>query len=378
MQIKDWIKAEAMRLGFSLTGFTSLEPPPHLTAFRNWISAGRQASMAYLANESSLGKRADPRLILPTAKSLICVAIPYAPSSQCSELEPGQPTGQVASYAWGIDYHEVIPPRLTELAGRLSAHLERQVAFRAYTDTGPILERDLAQRAGFGWAGKNTCLIHPQRGSFFFLGELLVDIELEPDEPFPADRCGTCRRCITACPMGCIREDRTIDASRCISYLTIENKGPIPRELRPQLGNWVFGCDLCQQVCPWNRFAADNDIDPAFQARPGIPAPELLAEIQLDAHAFNQKFHQSPIQRARRRGYLRNVCIALGNSHYDAALPVLKKIIQAEPEALIRGAAVWAFNQIDPPAARQLFGLILAAEKDPLVQQEIRAALEEE
>lgn len=374
MHIENWIKAEALSLGFPYTGITHLAPPPHLAEYRDWIAAGRHAGMAYLSAEGSVEKRADPRRVFPAAKSLISLAMPYAPAAVPSgEQEPL--TGRVAAYAWNEDYHDVIPARLAELARRIASHLDCRVAQAAYTDTGPILERDLAQRAGLGWIGKNTCLILPHAGSFYFLAELFVDIALTPDAPYPEDRCGACRRCIEACPTGCIRPDRTLDAARCLSYLTIEHKGPIPVDLRPQLGKRVFGCDVCQQVCPWNRFAGNIPIDPAFQPRPGIPTPILPDEIRLDARAFNQKFRASPIRRAKRRGYLRNVCIALGNSGQPAALPGLSTLLFQEPDALIRGAAAWAMQRIAPRACRADLEKALSQETDPQVRQELTAAL---
>lgn len=375
MQIRNWIQAEAARLGFPFSGITGLTPPAHLETYRQWIAANRHAAMDYLASNPNIEKRADPRRVFPAAKSLLVIGMPYASILE-TPVEPDRPVGQIARYAWGTDYHEVIPARLNELAGRISEQIGCGVAQRAYTDTGPILERDLAQRAGLGWAGKNTCLIHPQRGSYFFLGELFIDLELEPSEPFLIDRCGSCRRCIDACPTGCIREDRTLDAGRCISYLTIENKGPIPADLRPKIGNWIFGCDLCQQVCPWNRFSANNAIDPFFQPTPDLHAVNLLSEIQLDAHAFNLKFRHRPIQRAKRRGYLRNICIALGNMHFSGALTVLEEILQTESEALIRGAAAWAIAQIDPAGSRTVLEKALRSEPDNIVRQEISAGLE--
>jgi len=375
MQLISWIKAEAARLGFPFAGITMPSPPPHLETFFNWVAAGRHASMAYLSAPANLEKRASPALILPEAKSIILLGMPYAPS-QPGGFEHGSKVGRVASYAWGMDYHEIIPPRLVELAQGISGHLGRQITTRAYTDTGPVLERDLAQRAGLGWAGKNTCLIHPKRGSYFFLAELFVDIELEPDLPFLADQCGNCRRCIDACPTGCIREDRTLDARRCIAYQTIENKGPIPLNLRPNLGNWVFGCDVCQQVCPWNRFASAGDVDPQFKGRAEISAPELLGEIQMDASAFNRKFRLSPIRRAKRRGYLRNVCIALGNSRETKALPGLINILRNEPEGLVRGAAAWAIGQIGSAKARTALNEALSGETDRQVLEEITSAVQ--
>ena len=374
MDIKQWIKAEAARLGFPFAGVTSLDPPPHLNTFEAWIAAGRQAGMGYLADPLSLQKRADPRSVFPAAKSILSLAMPYTPSGPLA-IEPATITGRVASYAWGTDYHEVIPARLTLLADHIEARLGCRVARRAYTDTGAILERDLAQRAGLGWQGKNTCLIHPQSGSYFFLAELFLDLDLEPDEPFRSDHCGTCRRCIEACPTGCIREDRTLDSAQCISYQTIENKGPIPHALRLQLGNWVFGCDICQQVCPWNRFAHKNSIEESFQARPDVPAPRLLDELRLDAHGFNQKFRLSPVRRTKRRGYLRNVCIALGNAGHEAAVPHLLNLLNLEPEGLIRSAAAWAAYRLDPGTALPRLEQAADSDPDPLVREDIRITL---
>jgi epoxyqueuosine reductase len=213
---------------------------------------------------------------------------------------------------------------------------------RWYTDTGPILERDLAQRAGIGWIGKNTCLIHPKRGSYFLLSEILLDLPLEPDPPFATDHCGACTRCIEACPTRCILPDRTLDARKCISYLTIELKDNIPLELREKIGDWAFGCDICQMVCPWNRFAAVGD--PAFE--PNAPPPALTEELALTPQAFNQRFKRTPVQRARRRGYLRNVAVALGNTADTHALPVLQTALNDE-EPLIREHAGWAIDKIN-------------------------------
>ncbi len=378
MDIKQWIKAEACSLGFPLAGITTPDPPRHWNRFEAWIAAGRHASMAYLSAPASLEKRAAPNLVLSTSRSILSLGMPYSPSnipSNIKEIPTGTPIGRVASYAWGDDYHNVIPGRLGLLVERIAEQLGRHVTWRAYTDTGPILERDLAQRAGLGWAGKNTCLIHREFGSYFFLAELFLDIELEPDKPFEAYHCGTCQRCIEACPTGCIHDDRTLDASRCISYQTIENKEPIPHPLRPFLGNWVFGCDICQQVCPWNRFALTNPIEDAFQARPDVAAPRLLDELRLDARGFNQKFHLSPVRRAKRRGYLRNVCIALGNSGDDSVVPALLDIVDTEPEGLIRGAAAWAAHRLNPETAQSRLKQAADSDPDPLVREDIRITL---
>jgi epoxyqueuosine reductase len=215
---------------------------------------------------------------------------------------------------------------------------------RYYTDTGPILERDLAQRAGLGWIGKNTCLISPKHGSYFLLAEILLGIELEADAPILTDHCGTCTRCIQACPTQCILPNRTIDARICISYLTIELKEDIPEEMRPLLKDWAFGCDVCQMVCPWNRFA-DESSDPAFSPQYGIPLPVLTEELQLTTRAFNRKFKQSPVKRTKRRGYLRNVAVALGNTGDESSIPVLEQALE-DSEPMIRKHARWAIDQI--------------------------------
>src|SRR5215207_2946120 len=261
--LKDRIKAKSYQLGFVLAGVTTPDPPPHYSTFENWLAEGHHGTMDYLASERSRIRRADPREILPECRSILVLATPYSPSSSIrAEWTASEAGGEVASYAWGDDYHDVLPARMKDLVQFIEEQVGGPVRNRWYTDTGPILERDLAQRAGIGWIGKNTCLIHPKHGSYFLLSEILLDLALEPDTPLTTDHCGTCTRCIEACPTDCILPNRTIDATRCISYLTVELKEDIPAELRDKMGNWVFGCDICQMVCPWNRFAAEGD--PAF------------------------------------------------------------------------------------------------------------------
>lgn len=300
--------------------------------------------MNYLAEGRSRERRANPREILPECKSILVLATPYS-SPSSSRSRDG---GEVASYAWGEDYHDVLPERMKELIQFIEDQVGWPVDNRWYTDTGPILERDLAQRAGIGWIGKNTCLIHPKHGSYFLLSEILLDLALDPDPPFVTDHCGTCRRCIEACPTDCILPNRTIDAQRCISYLTIELKAEIPMELREKIGGWVFGCDICQLVCPWNRFAGEGD--PAF----GIesPPPTLTEELVISTGEFNQRFKRSPVRRAKRRGYLRNVAVALGNTGDLLALPVLKRAL-ADPEPMVREHAQWAIVEINKRANEQ-------------------------
>ena len=343
--LKDRIKAKSSQLGFVLAGVTTPDPPPHYSTFENWLAQGHHGKMDYLDSERSRIRRADPRKILPECRSILVLATPYSPSSSiraertASQVET---RGEVASYAWGDDYHDILPARMKDLVQFIEEQVTGPVKNRWYTDTGPILERDLAQRAGIGWIGKNTCLINPQHGSYFLLSEILLDLDLEPDTPLTTDHCGTCTRCIEACPTDCILPNRTIDATRCISYLTIELKDDIPAELRDKMGNWVFGCDICQRVCPWNRFADEGD--PAFGNQ--NPLHALTEELLISTHEFNQRFRQSPVKRAKRRGYLRNVAVALGNTGTMHALPVLQNALNDE-ESMVREHASWAMEKID-------------------------------
>jgi epoxyqueuosine reductase len=336
--LKEGIKVKASQLGFILAGVTTPEPPPHYSTFEHWLAQGYHGTMDYLATERSRIRRADPREIMPECKSILVLATPYSPPS----AEKQANKGSVAAYAWGTDYHDVLPARMKELVQFIEEQVGSPVMNRWYTDTGPILERDLAQRAGIGWIGKNTCLINPKRGSYFLLSEILLELDLEPDPPFVTDHCGTCTRCIDACPTDCILPDRIIDATRCISYLTIELKEDIPVELRDKIGNWVFGCDICQMVCPWNRFAGEGD--PAF----GDPSPvqPLTEELSVSTQEFNQRFKGMPVKRAKQRGYLRNVAVALGNTGDMHALPVLQNALHDE-EPMVREHAGWAIEKIN-------------------------------
>jgi epoxyqueuosine reductase len=380
MSLKDQIVAEAKRLGFNLVGVTRPDPPPHFDIYENWLRRGRHGEMGYLSNQTARQRRADPGLILPECRSIVVVGMPHSIPEPLAlvpeEDESIDPPfhGRVASYAWGDDYHDLIPPRLKQLVSFIETGIGETVPNRYYTDTGPILERDLAQRAGLGWIGKNTCLINPAQGSYIFLAEMLLGIDLEPDPPFAADRCGTCTRCIDACPTACILPDRTIDAASCISYLTIELKNPIPAQLRPQMKNWIFGCDICQQVCPWNRRFATSLSDQVFVERPNVSSPDLMVELLLSPREFNRKFKGSPVKRAKRRGYLRNAAVALGNLKPPAAVSLLVNTLLYEPEPLVRGHAAWALGQIGGEAAWQALNKAEGREQDPYVLEEILSA----
>jgi epoxyqueuosine reductase len=370
IEITQALKKKARELGFSLVGVTSADPPAHLDVFERWIASGRHGQIGYLATDRARERRADPRSILPECKSILVLGIPY---DNPTRLKAESGNGRVAAYAWGEDYHEVLKPRLKAIVDFLDELVGYQVPNRWYTDSGPILERELAQRAGLGWIGKNTMLINPERGSYFLLAEILLGIDLEIDTPITTDHCGSCRRCIEACPTDCILEDRTLDASRCISYLTIELQGPIPVDLRPQMDDWIFGCDICQTVCPWNeRFAAEAG-DLAFS---GEQPRRLGDEIQLTTREFNREFKVSSIMRAKRRGYLRNVAVAMGNEGSRDSAPALADRLAKDGEPLVRGHAAWALGQIGGELSRDTLTQAAQHEDDPMVRMEIQSALE--
>jgi epoxyqueuosine reductase len=376
MSLSEAIKLEAHRLGFELVGITTPQIPGHFSVFQAWLEAGRHGEMTYLSKNNSLERRSNPLNILPECQSILALGIRY--SAPLFEEQKEILSGQVAAYAWGDDYHEVLPVRLKALVHFIEAQVGHPVPNRWYTDTGPVLERDLAQRAGLGWIGKNTCLINPRLGSYFLLAEILLGIQLESDEPFETDRCGKCTRCLEACPTQCILPDRTLDAARCISYLTIELKEAVPTNLRPQIGNWVFGCDICQQVCPWNqRFAAAHG-DPAFEPRFGGSQVDMVDELALSVEDFSRKYKGSPLKRAKRRGYLRNITIALGNRVArgdQSAIPALVHTLNNDPDSLVRRHAAWALSQTNREDARRGLEQAEAREQDEAVREEIHRAL---
>jgi len=366
------LKAEAGRLGFHLIGVTTPQPPASIGVYESWLADGYHGEMAYLETDRARQRRADPRKILPECQSILALGIHYFPANT-QALEPG--LGKIAAYAWNEDYHETLKPRLAALVAFSEREVGHKVPNRWYTDTGPILERDLAQRAGLGWIGKNSMLIHPKAGSYFLLSEILLGIPLEPDMPFTTDYCGSCTRCIDACPTACITHHRTLDARRCLSYLTIEHKGATPDTLRSLQGNWVFGCDICQQVCPWNLRFAPPEGDPAFAPRAALLSLDLSNELSLSPEEFNRKFKHSPVKRAKRRGYLRNVAVAMGNAGEHKAVKALAKALLEEGEPLVRGHAAWALGQIGGEESKEALNQALEVEKDSDVREETSAAL---
>jgi epoxyqueuosine reductase len=381
MTIEQKLKAEAERLGFFISGITTPDPPASFPVYSSWVELGHHAEMEYLATQRALSARADPLYLLPECQSILVLGMPYAHplSSPSSGDQSDSPiTGKIAAYAWGKDYHDIITPRCEALVSWLQGQLGMEdFPWKGYTDTGPLLERDLAMRAGLGWIGRNSNLIHPKIGSHFFLAEILLPVKLKPDQPFLKDQCGSCQRCIQACPTGCILPNRTIDASRCISYLTIENKTDIPANLRPQLGNRVFGCDVCQSVCPWNRKSTRSVIDPAFHPGNINPYLDLHTVFDLSPQEFNQHYRGTPLKRSKRRGILRNCAVVLGNTSNTASIPVLEKVILSEFEPLVRGHAAWALGNFQDIKALGALKSAQKSEKDPHVLFEINNALED-
>jgi len=335
-KLETLIKAQAYGLGFDLVGITTLGPAETAAAFDEWIAHGYAGEMSYLPRNAE--KRRDSRLPFDGASTAIVVAMNYGGT---------EPPGPVARYARGDDYHDVMLDRLMRLHHWIDERVGRHVIGKSYVDTGPVLERDLARRAGLGWFGKNTMLINPRVGSFFFLGSLLVDLELGTDAPFATYHCGTCTRCLDACPTSALREARVLDATRCIAYLTIELKGEIPSELRPQIGDLIYGCDICQEVCPWNEKFALPLREDAFRPRPeivGKDARTLARELlRMTQEEFSGAFKGSPMKRAKLRGLKRNAAIVLGNLGAPEDVDNLTHAL-GDAEPLVREHAAWALR----------------------------------
>lgn len=364
------IKTKAHQLGFDLVGITSTAPLAHDRRYRDWLARGFAGEMGYM--HRNVEKRSDPMQVLPGARSIIVVGMNYHTAPEVTADRRGR--GWISCYAWGQDYHTVLGRKLEALVAFLREREGPEVQARWYVDTGPILERELAWRAGLGWPGKHTNLINRRLGSWFFLGAILVDRELVYDAPATA-HCGTCTRCLVACPTDAFVAPGVLDARRCIAYLTIELRGAIPHELRPLMGTHIFGCDICQAVCPWNRRAPETS-EAAFWPQAGYTAPELLPLLRLSEEEFRTHFGGSPIRRAKRRGFLRNVAVALGNLGDPRAVPDLRCALH-DSEPLIRGHAAWALGRIGGLEAREALQAALAAEQAPDVRWEISCALTE-
>jgi epoxyqueuosine reductase len=382
-----------------MAGIAEVRESDHAAFYEGWLRAGYHGSMAYLAREDAVERRLRPTGF----RSAVVVALNYYTPDDADPSD-GPSAGVIARYARGRDYHKVIKAKLLKLLAWLEDEVGRALPLaRAYVDTGPVLERELARRAGLGWLGRNTMLLHPRRGSYFFLGSLLLDIELEPDTPFDEDHCGTCNACVPACPTGALLGRNAdgapvIDATRCISYLTIENRGPIPRELRPLMGNRVFGCDICQEVCPWNsakfvQLTTVADFDGRERDRkrkrkrrreeqeqqeqrelPGTTLPSLISLMAMTYEEWDEWTQGSAIRRAGYAGLRRNVAVALGCWGSGEAVPVLVEAL-ADAEPLVRGHAGWALGEIPSPSASAALAERLAVEDDSWVRVELELAL---
>jgi epoxyqueuosine reductase len=328
----------AKEIGFDSCRVAVCNPPAHANEFREWLRDGAHGEMNYMQRGEE--KRCDPEKILSGARSIVVLAVNYFQKTQASRRSPTAATGRIARYAWGDDYHDVIKAKLKRIDEFLRSFGGQQ---KCYVDTGALLERDHAAQAGIGWHGKSTMLIDQRLGTWFFLAEILTTLELPPDEPVP-NRCGKCDRCITACPTGAITAPHRLDARQCISYLTIELKTAIPADLRPLIGDRIFGCDDCLDACPWNRFAQESR-ESTFFARRTTAGMSLREYLELNEAEFRAIFRNSPIKRIQRRGFLRNVCVALGNVGDESDLPALEGAAN-DPEPLIAEHATWAIQRI--------------------------------
>jgi epoxyqueuosine reductase len=376
MSLSDEVLAQALALGFDAAGIVPIGPPRHGAAFADWLAAGHGGEMAYLSARAA--ERLDPAIWLPDARSLILLAANYSPGGPTPEWhDPAH--GRIARYAWATDYHDILKPRLYALDAFIRERTGRAVLGKACVDTAPLLERDFAEQAGLGFIGRNTCLITPGLGSWTFLAALAVPELLTTDNgqrttaDVPVVGCGCCTRCLDACPTNAFGGQRILDARRCISYLTIELRGPIPRELRPLMGNRVFGCDVCQEVCPYNR-AAPGVTWSALMPNLGRATPPLLELLTLDEAAFRTRFRGTAVLRTKRHGLVRNACVAVGNWGDPVAIPALSNLT-TDVEPLVRGHAAWALGQIGGAAGVGALRDALGVENDAWVKEEIELAL---
>ena len=367
--LKEALVATARRHGFDVLGVTRPDAAPQAKArLERFLAEGQHGDMEWMARTAE--RRGDPRALWPQVRSIILVGLNYGGADDPLEILRQRAHGAISVYARGDDYHDLIKPRLKAIARWLLAQAGGDV--KVFVDTAAVMEKPLAQAAGLGWQGKHTNLVSRQLGSWLFLGAIFTTLELPPDVQ-EADHCGSCRACLDICPTAAFPAPYRLDARRCISYLTIEHKGPIPLELRPLIGNRIFGCDDCLAVCPWNKYAQVGH-ETKLAARAALKAPLLADLASLDEGAFRRLFSKSPVKRAGRARFMRNVLIAIGNSGDPALAGAAERLI-ADPSGLVRGAAIWALGRLDRDRLADIAVIHRAAEGDPMVEAEWAAAL---
>ncbi len=345
LTLEEKIKAEAKALGFVLSGISQAESPPHFPNYLTWIERGFHAEMGYLARPDAIEARQDPTRLLPGCKTILSLAVPYPrPTTRSPETTDG-PRGSIAAYALHPDYHEVLQERMRALAERMQALIGEPFSWKGCVDTSAILERDYAQHSGLGWIGRNACLVTREYGSWVFLCEMLLDLSLEPDGPVSSVDCVDCQRCLMSCPTKALQPRRTVDARLCLSYLTIEHRGPIPLELRPLMGTRVFGCDTCQAVCPNNRLSEQNMGESLFSATID-PNPNLREALAMSEVDFRAVYRNTPVWRCRYTGFIRNVAIASGNSGDASLLPALREALKWATDPVVRDSLEWAIVRL--------------------------------
>jgi epoxyqueuosine reductase len=364
------IKEKGLEIGFDLVGISPVDSFPENQFYKEWLARGFAGEMRYMERDPE--KREDIRKVFPEAKSVISCGMNYNTDYPYSINQADTNKGWISRYAWGDDYHEVIKERLLLLEEHVREIVPKDIKSRVYADTGPVLERVYGKYSGIGWYGKNTCLINQDIGSWIFLGELITDLGLDYDSPVP-DRCGTCTMCIDACPTHALREPYILDSNLCISYLTIEFRGKIPSDLREKLDNNIFGCDICQDVCPWNRRAKVSEYE-SFQPRNSSYSPDLVYLSQLSVEEFRKVFRNSPVKRAKRKGFIRNVMVAMGNSGHKAFIPYIKEALK-DDEALIRAHAAWALWKLEGNESCDTLSKHFNVETDNSVREEIESIL---
>jgi epoxyqueuosine reductase len=371
-----FLKQRAIQRGFNIVGVVPAQPAPTLEAYIRWVEAGMHGTMGYMARPDRQIRRKDLQVILPGVRSIILVGLDYRNGVISQSVLEDPSRGRIAAYAWGMNYHNLMTPRLESLASWMQQEIGQPGAYRAYVDTGAILERAHAQEAGMGFIGKNTLLIHPRRGSYFFLGEILTSLGFDTyDTPGKDSMCGSCTQCLSACPTDAFPKSYVLDARRCISYLTIEHKGWIDHSLRPLMGNWIFGCDVCQDVCPWQRFSVPSS-EPALYPENGerSAVPRLLDLLELDEQSFQERFEGTPVERIKRDRLVRNACIAAGNWGNPAAVQSLMLLLE-DHSPLVRGHAAWALSRVLGDEAIPILTGLKEKEREEDVRSEITTIL---